>query len=138
MAKSVKNLEIRQRRIFSEAFKKQQVELLIAKKITPTGLKELYGISLQTVYRWLYRYSPHYKKGTVQVVQMESEAEKTKKLQEKLAAVERTVGQKQMYIDYLEQLITLASEELKVDIKKNFTTLPSNGSASTEENTLIK
>jgi transposase-like protein len=138
MAKSVKNLEIRQRRIFSEAFKKQQVELLIAKKITPTGLKELYGISLQTVYRWLYRYSPHYKKGTVQVVQMESEAEKTKKLQEKLAAVERTVGQKQMYIDYLEQLITLASEELKVDIKKNFTTLPSNGSASTEENTLMK
>ncbi len=138
MAKSIKNLEVRQRRIFSEAFKKQQVELLIAQKITPTGLKELYGISLQTVYRWLYRYSPHYKKGTVQVVQMESEAEKTKKLQEKLAAVERAVGQKQMYIDYLEQLITLASEELKVDIKKNFTTLPSNGSASTEENTLIK
>lgn len=134
MTRRSKKLEIRTRRIFSEAFKKQQVELLIQKKITVSGLGQLYGVSLATIYRWLYRYSPHYKKGTIQVVQMESEAEKTKVLQEKLAAAEQAVGQKQMYIDYLERLISLASQELKVDLKKNFSTPHSSGFDSTKNN----
>jgi len=81
-----------------------------------------------TVYRWLYKYSPHHQKGTVQIVQMSSEMEKTKQLQKQLAQTEQIVGQKQIYIDYLERMLAIASEELKVDIKKNFGTQRSNGS----------
>lgn len=138
MRRNRKQLEIKQRRIFSEAFKKKQVELLIQKKITLTGLSQLYGVSTTSIYRWLYRYSPHYKQGTVQIVQMESEAEKTRQLQEKLAAVERALGQKQMHIDFLERVIALASEELAVDIKKNFSTRPSSGLGATEGDIPIK
>lgn len=130
-----KKLEIRQRRIFSEEFKRQKVQQLIDKQIGIMELVDLYGISKMTAYRWLYKYSPHYQKGTIQVVQMESEAEKTRRLQTQLAELERVVGQKQMYIDYLEKLIELAAESLRVDIKKNFDPQRSNTSESTDKNT---
>ena len=125
-----KKLEIRQRRTFSEEFKKQKVKLLVEKKISIHDLSQLYDVSKMSIYRWLYRYSPHHNKGTNQVVQMESEAEKTKHLQNKVAELERMLGQKQIQIDFLEKLIELASEELKVDLKKTFTTPPRSGSVS--------
>ena len=68
-------LEIRQRRTFSEAFKRQKVQDLIDKKISVKELSELYKVSRTSVYRWLYRYSPHYQQETSQVVQMESEGD---------------------------------------------------------------
>jgi len=127
--KSDKKLEISVRRTFSEEFKRQKVQLLIEKKISIGDLSKLYQVSRMSIYRWLYRYSPHHKKGTVQVVQMESEAEKNRVLLEQIAELERTVGQKQIQIDFLEKMIELASSELKVDIQKNFATRPSNISA---------
>jgi len=133
--KGGKPLKVRRRRTFSEEFKRQKVELLISKQISVQELSVLYSVSKTSIYRWLYRYSPHYNKGTIQVVQMESEAAKTKQLLERLAAMERVVGQKQMEIDYLQKMIELASESLKVDIKKNFDTRPSNGSANTSSDT---
>jgi hypothetical protein len=36
-------------------------------------------------------------------------------------------------IDYLEKMIDIANEELKVDIKKNLNTPQSNGSAPTQK-----
>ena len=135
--KSKKKLELRTRRIFSEEFKRQKVQLLLDKKVSVKELSELYSVSKMSVYRWLYKYSVHHQKGTVQVVQKSSEMEKTKQLQKHLAQVEQIVGQKQMYIDYLEQMIDLASKELKVDIKKNFDTQPSNGLGKTGTNTSI-
>lgn len=126
-SKKVKEkLEIRQQRVFSEEFKRQKVQLLIQKKISVKELSELYQVSRMSVYRWLYRYSPHYNKGTIQVVQMETEATKTKSLHQQVAELERIVGQKQMEIDFLTKMIEIASSELKIDIKKNFTTKPSN------------
>lgn len=128
-------LEIRQRRIFSEEFKRQKTQQIVEKKVTVSDVSELYGITKMTVYRWLYRYSPHHQKGTIQVVQMESEEHKTKQLLQKVAELERVVGQKQLHIDYLEKLIEVGGRELKVDLKKTFSGQPSNGSASTKNNT---
>ncbi len=126
-------LEILQRRTFSKAFKRQKVQDLIDKKITVKELSELYNVSRTSVYRWLYLYSPHYQQKTLQVVQMESEAVKTKNLQQQVANLERTVGQKQLQIDYLEKLIELASKELDLDLKKNFVTEPLNSSETTNK-----
>jgi transposase-like protein len=113
-------LEIRQRRIFSETFKRQKVQQIVDKKIAIKDLVEHYGVARMTVYRWLYQYSPHHQKGTNQVVQMESEEFRTQQLLKQIAELERSIGQKQLQIDYLEKLIAVSSEELKVDIKKNF------------------
>jgi transposase len=123
-----KKLEIRTRRIFSEEFKRQKVHLLIAKKVSIKELSEVYQVSKMSIYRWLYRYSPHHSKGTTQVVQMQSEESKHLASLKQIAELERIIGQKQMQIDFLEKMIELASEELKVDIQKNFDTRPLNGS----------
>jgi transposase len=124
-------LEIRQKRIFSEAFKRQKVQQIVEKKIAIKDIVEHYGVTRMTVYRWLYQYSPHHQKGTNQVVQMESEEFKTQQLLKQVAELERSIGQKQLLLDYLEKLIAVASEELEVDIKKNFGRQPSNGTDST-------
>ena len=136
MANSAKkSLEIKQRRIFSEAFKRQKVQLIVEKKISIKDVSEVYGVSNMTVYRWLYRYSPHHQKGTTQVIQMESEEHKTQELLKRVSILERAIGQKQLQLDYLEQLIALAGEALKIDLKKNFSTPASNGSEPTQATT---
>lgn len=124
--------EIRKRRIFSEAFKRQKVQQIVAKELSIAEVSELYGVARMTVYRWLYKFSPHHKKGTTQVIQMESEEHKTKQLLKKVAELEQALGRKQLQIDYLEKLIAICSEELKIDLKKNFGQSPSNGSGSIE------
>lgn len=136
MSKSAKKVVvIRQRRIFSEEFKRQKVQLIVEKKITIRDVSELYNVSSMSVYRWLYKYSPHHEKGSNQVVQMESEANKTKQALQQVADLERAIGQKQIYIDYLERLIQIGSEELGVDLKKSFNEPASNGSDKAKTNT---
>ncbi len=113
-------LKIRQRRSFSEAFKREKVQELSSGLYSIRSFCKLWGISLGTAYKWLYRYSPEHKQGTVMVIQKESEATKTNELLVKVAELERLVGQKQMQLDYLEKLVEIASEEYGIDIKKNF------------------
>lgn len=117
---SKKKLELRRQRTFSEEFKKQKVKELVNKEIRIHELSKLYDVSKTSIYRWLYKYSPHHKKGTTQVVQMESEAQRTKLLQSRVAELERIIGQKQIEIDFLNELIKTAGAELKVDLKKTF------------------
>ena len=123
-------LEIRQNRRFSEAFKRQKVKELCAKQVTIAQLCRLYKVSTTSVYKWLYKYSPNHQPGTTLVVQMESESQKTALLLQRVADLERVVGQKQLELDFLNELLRVGSEELGFDLKKNFSIPPSNGSAS--------
>ena len=136
MAKSkTSRLEIRQVRTFSEEFKRQKVQLIVEKKLTMADVRELYNVSSATVYRWLYKYSPSHEQGHIQVVQMQSEEYKTKELLRQVADLERSVGQKQLQIDYLERLLQLSGESLKIDLKKTFGEPRSNGFDNTKPNT---
>jgi transposase len=118
-------------RSFSDVFRKEKVKEITEKRVTIQQICDLYGVSRTSVYKWIYLYSPHHHRSSKQVVQMESEATKTQQLLHKVAELERIVGQKQMEIDYLNQLIVISSEELSVDLKKNFARKTSNGSADT-------
>ena len=138
LKKSRSKLKLRQVRTFSESFKRQKVKELANCQITVTELSTLYGVSKQSVYRWLYKYSDQHQKGTIQVVQMESESQKTKLYQQRIGELERIVGQKQLEIDFLTKLLEISSEELGVDLKKNFGTKLSPGSESIGDNTPIK
>ena len=113
-------LSIRQRRVFSESFKREKVAQISDGQVSISSLSKLWGVSQNSIYRWIYRYSPDHKKGTIMVVQKDSEAAKLIELQRKVAELERTVGQKQMIIDYQNKLIEIASKELEVDLKKSF------------------
>lgn len=129
--KKQSKLDIRQRRVFSEALKKQVVSQLTQNRTTISKVMSEHQVSAQSVYRWLYRYSPHHQPQCTLVVQMQSEEMKTQQLQQRLADLERIVGQKQMQIDYLNKLIELGSRELGIDLKKNYSPPPSSGSVST-------
>jgi transposase-like protein len=114
-------------RSFSEEFKRQKIKELDANVISISQICELYGVSRTSVYKWRYAYSIHYQKQTKIVVQMESEALKTLQLTQRLAELERIIGQKQMEIDYLNKVIEIAGKTYEADLKKNFVQEASNG-----------
>ena len=138
MKKDKAKLEPRERRIFSEAFKKDKVRELVTKQITVVQLSRLYGVTRAAIYKWLYQYSPEYQRKTTLVVQMESEGYKTQRLQQKVAELERIIGQKQLEIDFLNKLLELGSEEIGYDLKKNSSSKLSNGTDTGGANTPTK
>ena len=91
-------------------------------------MEKLYSIDNTTIYNWIYKYSTFNEKD-VRVVEMkDSHLSRLKTLEQQVKDLERIVGQKQIKIDFLEKMVDIASEELKVDIKKNFNTPLSAGS----------
>ena len=133
MQRSKLKLEVKQRRTFSNEFKKAKVQELIEKRLTIGELCRLYDVSRTSVYKWLYKYSKEYQRKSILVVQMESEGYKTQRLQQRVAELERVIGQKQMEIDFLNKLLEIGSDEMGFDLKKNFSILLLNGTGSTEE-----
>jgi transposase len=128
-------LVIKQQRIFSDEFKKLRVKELVDKRLTVLEVCRLYEVSRTAVYKWIYRYSAHYHRKTNLVVQMESEVYKTRQLLQRVADLERVIGQKQLEIDFLNKLLEIGSEEMGFDLKKNFSTRLSNGTGSAEQGT---
>ena len=118
------NFTIRQRRIFSEAFKREKVDDILNKRISIAELSKLWKVSDTAIRYWIRQYSPTHKKGTTMVIQQDSESTKTQELLKRVAELERTIGQKQMVIDYQDKLLELASKELEIDLKKNFNPIP--------------
>ena len=109
--------ESKYNRYFSESFRREKVKEVINGRLKVRDLCSLYGLSRTSVYKWLYLYSEA-EKGVKTVVQMESEAFKTKLLQQRVAELERVIGQKQLEIDYLSVCLEVASEEVGYDLKK--------------------
>lgn len=130
MSKSI--TKIRKHRRFSEEFKREMVTLFESGQYSVVQLEKLYNIDNPLLYRWIYKYSKYNEKG-VRVVEMkDSQLQKIKELEEKVKLLEQTVGQKQIKIDYLEKMIDLASEDYKIDIKKNSNSPRSDGLEKTK------
>lgn len=113
--------EDRKKRRFSEEFKRQKVKEIERKQTTVLEVSKAYQVRANNVYKWIDRYSIKDKKGVRLVVEMESETKRVIALLQKVADLERIVGQKQIVIDFQSKMIELAEEEYQVDIKKNST-----------------
>ena len=107
-------------RHFSETFKKDKVKMIEEKQLTVLQLSRIYQVSTTAVYQWIRNHSTKISKQERIVVEKESEGEKTLQLLKKVSDLERIVGQKQLQIDYLEQVIELGSHAAGFDIKKKF------------------
>ena len=77
-----------------------------------------YDVSRTAIYKWLALYSTKYQKGLITVVEEVSMTNKVTKLQSELEKVYSLLGQLQATNMYLEELITVANEEYKTDLKK--------------------
>lgn len=125
--------QLRKNRTYSEEFKKEIVALFEKGKFSVIQLEKLYDVNNVTIYNWIYKFSTFNEKG-IRVVEMkESSIKKLSELEKKVKELEQIVGQKQIKIDYLEKMIDIAKDELNVDIKKNFNTSQSTGSAQTKK-----
>lgn len=114
----------RTQRYFSEEARKSIVSDLDANRTTVAEVCRQYEVSKAAVYKWLYAYSPLYQKRLVQVVEHQSESQRRKELEIKVAELERLLGKKEVEAVYLRELIEVASSELGLDLKKNFGTKP--------------
>lgn len=135
MSQSKQKLRIQERRIFSEALKKRIVKDLLSKRQTIKAITLEHQVTYQTVYRWLYKYSPYHEPKCTLVVQMESEEQKKYELQLRVSELERIIGQKQLEIDFLNKLLEVGSKELGFDLKKSFSSPPLNGTDTTKGGT---
>lgn len=108
---------------------------LLEKRIRVKEVCTLYGVTRASVYKWIYLYS-NLEKGTKMVVQMESEASRTQVLLNRVAELERIIGQKQMEIDFQNVCFEVATEELGFDVKKKYAPTRLNGSAKGQPNTV--
>ena len=119
---------LRKQRFFSEEFKRSVVKEFESGQYSVIQLERLYKVKAGVIYRWIYKYSTFNEK-SVRIVEMkESKTHRIKELEEKIKQLERMVGQKQLYIEYIEKMMEIAKDELGIDIKKNFNTPQSNGS----------
>ena len=119
---------VRHLRKFSEEFKLKVVADYESGKFGIRELEKMYQISNVNIYNWVYKYSKYNNK-SIQIVEMkDSQSKYMTDLEKKVKELERAVGQKQMQIDYLERMITIAGEEYSIDIKKNSNTPQFGGS----------
>lgn len=108
----------RQARTFSEAFKRERVGEIERGMMRVSETSRLYEVSAATVYRWIRKYSISLKPQVRVVVELESEPHRTRMLLDRVAELERIVGQKQLAIDVLQEYLAMAEEELGPDWKK--------------------
>jgi transposase-like protein len=108
MIKNGKRLNAR--RVYSEDYRLKFVKFYESGKHTVRELEKIYDISNPTIYKWIYKYSTYNKKSIKVVELKDSQMYKLKELQNRIAELERALGQKQMNIDYLEKMIELAKE----------------------------
>lgn len=130
---SNKKTSLKQRRIFSEEVRKEVVRDIEKGKCSVLQASRELQVSYQTVYLWLYKYSVHLQKERIIVVQNKSEEYRTKELEKRIAELEAALGRKQMEVDLLNKVLDLASKDLKIDLKKNLSGKPFNGSVSKKE-----
>jgi transposase len=125
--------KLRKRREFSEEIRRKAVKDFRSGTYTAKELADLYHCSEQTIYNWIYKYSPG-DSPQVNVVEMsESTDKKVKDLHDKIAQLERALGQKQIKVDFYEKMLELAEEEYDLDLKKSSSSTPSSGSGRTDK-----
>ena len=109
--------EERQRRRFSDTFKREKVEQLELGLVTITQLSREYDVSRSAVYDWKAKYGKEGKDEWT-VVEKKSEATKTKYLRDRLSQREREIGLQQIELRYLKEVIEYWSRELGEDLEK--------------------
>lgn len=108
------------RRTFSEEFKRKKVAEIESRITKVSEICKAYKVSGTAVYNWIYLYSTKMKKKERLIVEAESDTRKIGELRQRIAELERALGQKQIQLDFREKMIEIAEETYGVDIKKKF------------------
>lgn len=130
--------EERRRRSFSTSFKIKKVKEIEQGKSTVSEVSKEYQVTTTNVYRWINKFGSMKNKTERVIVETDSDTKKLLEYKQKIAELEKIIGQKQILLDFKDKMIDLAEETYGVDIKKKFSSTPSNISGSTEKNSTSK
>jgi transposase len=122
----------RRQRTFSPGFKTAKVREIEQGKTKVSDICKQYEVSATNVYRWVDKYGKMKKQKVKMVVEAESDTQQLLQLKQKVAELERIIGQKQVLLDFKDKMIDIAEEMYGVDIKKKCTTKQSNSSGTIE------
>ena len=122
-------------RYFSEEVRREVVKKIEQCELSITQATREYEVSTTAIYRWLNRYSRYLKSGYRLIVEKKSNTEQKEQMRQRIAELERVIGQKQLEIDILNKTLELGSREAGFDIKKKCSVKLSVGIVSTNGNT---
>lgn len=122
----------RRRRTFSDNFKKEKVKEVEMGYTKVSQICKQYQVSDVSVYRWMTKFGSMKKKERI-VIESKSDTAELLELKKKVAELEQIIGQKQVLIDFQQKMIDLAQDHYQVDIKKKFSTSPSNSTGKKEK-----
>jgi transposase-like protein len=136
MKESKKSLKYkRERRYFSEDFRRARVKEYEEGQTSVSEICRVYQVSHGAVYKWIRKYSAHYQKSIVKVVEQKSETKKRLALEKRVSELEQLIGQQQVQIKYYEKLLELIQQHYNVDFEKNSGWKSLNGFSLTDPNT---
>lgn len=100
--------------------RKEIVAKIEQKQLTVAAVTREYNVSRSAVYKWLYRYSRTLEKGTRIVMEKDSEANRSYELKKRIKELEAALGRKSLEADLYRNIVDLASDEYRTDLKKTF------------------
>jgi len=105
---------------YSEAFKIQVIQEIESGKMRIGQARKRYGLGGDgTIRGWLNKYGKQHLLGKVVRVETPDERDRLKAIEKDKKQLESALAQTQLKVMALEELIRVAEEEYKIDIKKN-------------------
>ena len=108
----------RRRRTFSDTFKRQKVKEIELGLVKVSEVRKQYQVSNSAVYNWISKFGTNNEKPERIIVETMSDTRALQDLQKRLAELERSIGQKQIEIDFYKKMIDIAEEHYGIEIKK--------------------
>ena len=107
----------RQRRRFSESFKKKKVKDIELGKVKVSEISKAYQVTPAAVYKWINNFGSITKPERI-IVESKSDTQKILALKKRIAELERLVGQKEIEIVFKDKMIDIAEDKFGIEIKK--------------------
>jgi transposase len=109
--------EERRRRRFSASFRREQVKLIETGKATIIELSRLYEVRPDNVRKWVKKFGTKKAPETI-IITNSSEINRLKNLEKENLKLKQIIGEQQVRLIYLEQLTTLAKDQLGDEFEK--------------------
>lgn len=126
---STKIRKVKTKKRYAECFKRARVREFEAGEFSVSRISRLYGVSSQTIYNWIEKYSSMSGKNAVIVEVPNSQSERVKALERQLAEQQALLGRMAVKMDLQERLIDLYEEEMPEFKKKAASILRSTSSS---------
>jgi transposase len=109
----------KQRKVFSESFKKAKVAMIESGKVTTSSIATQFDVSYPAVYNWVKKYGKLSRPDKL-VIETDSDYKKLLEVQKERDNLERYVGKQQIKLDYYQALIEAIKEHYKEDVERKF------------------